>query len=289
MTEANFSRKGLGVPGAIVLAAWLSLDKGALSFLDISRNALAPLKAIRKSEVPSWSIGDEVEHGGQKGKAVYWHGNPDLCFGFCDISGVTAITHAIRNMGALLSLNLAGNRLYSEGTKLLAEVLKGNTIMTELNISDSSATTSDGKTHGETSGIMALANVIPGMGALTSLHVGKNHIPEKEIREVMAIAMHMESMKVLCEVPFKDKTLTELDLSGKNLGMEGALVVAEYLNGNAALVKFDISNNWLCNGEFGMDDIGPAIASSNITSLNVAGNSLRFNRGIQHIISHQHS
>jgi hypothetical protein len=51
---------------------------------------------------------------------------------------------------------------------------------------------------------------------LTSLHVGKNGIPEKEMREIMAIAtiaMHMDSMKVLCEVPFKDKTLTELDIT----------------------------------------------------------------------------
>jgi hypothetical protein len=51
------------------------------------------------------------------------------------------------------------------------------------------------------------------MGALTSLHVGKNNIPEKEMREIMAITMRMESMKILCEVPFKDKTLTELDVT----------------------------------------------------------------------------
>jgi hypothetical protein len=42
-------------------------------------------------------------------------------------------------------------------------------------------------------------------------------------------------MKLLCEVPIKDKTLTELDVSGKRLGTEGALVVAEYLRDNGAL------------------------------------------------------
>jgi hypothetical protein len=81
------------------------------------------------------------------------------------------------------------------------------------------------------------------MRALMSLHVGKNGIPEKEMREIIAIAMRMDSMKILCEVPFKDKTLTELDVSGKNLGFEGALVVAEYLDGNGALIKLDISGN----------------------------------------------
>jgi hypothetical protein len=93
------------------------------------------------------------------------------------------------------------------------------------------------------SGIQAIANVIPDMGALTSLHVGKNNIPAIKMREIMAITMRMESMKILCEVPFKDKTLTELDISGKNVGMEGALVVAEYLDGNGAMTKVDISKN----------------------------------------------
>jgi hypothetical protein len=47
----------------------------------------------------------------------------------------------------------------------------------------------------------------------------------------------MDSMKILCEVPFKDKTLTELDVSGKDLGMEGALVIAEYLDSNEAMTS----------------------------------------------------
>jgi hypothetical protein len=65
-----------------------------------------------------------------------------------------------------------------------------------------------------------------------------NNIPEKEMREIMTIAMRMDSMKILCEVPFKDKTLTKLDVSGKNLGTDGALVVAGYLDGNGAISTF---------------------------------------------------
>jgi hypothetical protein len=78
---------------------------------------------------------------------------------------------------------------------------------------------------------------------LTSLHVGKNSIPDIEMRKIMAIAMRMDSMKILCEVPFKDKTLTELDISWKNLGTEGALVVAEYLDGNGTLSTFTFSGD----------------------------------------------
>ena len=78
---------------------------------------------------------------------------------------------------------------------------------------------------------------------MSSLHVGGNDIPEKAMREIMTIAAGKENMKVLCEVPFKDKTITELDVSGKDLGIEGALVVAEYLDGNGALLVLDISQN----------------------------------------------
>jgi hypothetical protein len=80
-------------------------------------------------------------------------------------------------------------------------------------------------------------------GAMSSLHVGMNSIPEKEMKEIITIAMRKDSMKILCEVPIKDKTLTELDISGKDLGMEGALVVAEYLDGNGALTSLNFSSN----------------------------------------------
>jgi Ran GTPase-activating protein (RanGAP) involved in mRNA processing and transport len=100
-------------------------------------------------------------------------------------------------------------------------------------------------TNSDISGIIALADVLPDLGAMTSLHVGTNKIPEKEMRELMAIAMSMDNMKILCEVPFKDKTITELDLSGKNLGIEGARVVAEYLDGNRALALLNLANNSL--------------------------------------------
>jgi hypothetical protein len=63
------------------------------------------------------------------------------------------------------------------------------------------------------------------------------------MREIMATTMRMESMKTLCGVPFKERTLTELDVSGKNLGTEGALVVAEYLDGNGALSSVNVLSN----------------------------------------------
>jgi hypothetical protein len=107
---------------------------------------------------------------------------------------------------------------------------------------------------------------------LTSLHVGKNNIPEKEMRTIMAVAMRMDSMKILCEVPFKDKTLTELDVSEKNLGMEGALVVADYLDGNGAMTTLILKDNRLLNKESGAA-LGNMLKSNTVlTKLDVSDN-----------------
>jgi hypothetical protein len=63
------------------------------------------------------------------------------------------------------------------------------------------------------------------------------------MREIIAIAMRMDNMKILCEIPFKDKTPSELDVSGENLGMEGALVIAEYLDGNGTISSVNLLKN----------------------------------------------
>ena len=69
-----------------------------------------------------------------------------------------------------------------------------------------------------------------------------NDIPEKQMKEIIVIVMSKDSMKLLCEVPIKDKTLTELDVSSKSLGTEGALVVAEYLRDNGAMTSLNLAS-----------------------------------------------
>jgi hypothetical protein len=115
------------------------------------------------------------------------------------------------------------------------------------------------------------------MRALTSLHVGRNHIPEKEMREIIAIALRMESMNILCEVPVKDKTLTELDISGKCLGYEGTLVVAEYLDGNGAITRLNLSDNGKGghNDEPGVHALADMLKSNTtLKEFNISSNSL---------------
>jgi hypothetical protein len=149
--------------------------------------------------------------------------------------------------GALMKFDVSNNELRADGGNALAAGLKGNQVITELSIA-SNWLSYNSRGDVDISGVNAIADVISDMGSLSSLHVGCNCIPEKEMRKIMAIAASKESMKILCEVPFKDKTITALDVSGKKLGVEGALVVAEYLNGNETMAALDISMNKLTIG-----------------------------------------
>jgi hypothetical protein len=80
--------------------------------------------------------------------------------------------------GALLVLSLQSNRLCAAGGKALAGGLKDNQVITELNISSNclgykALNSSDGT---DMSGVIALANVISGMEAMTSINLANNNI-----------------------------------------------------------------------------------------------------------------
>ena len=80
---------------------------------------------------------------------------------------------------------------------------------------------------------------------MTSLNVGDNGIPIENMNEIIAIVEAKPAMKLLCAVPFRDKTITKLDVSGQSLGVEGALVISCYLENNRALTSLNISDNGL--------------------------------------------
>ena len=79
-------------------------------------------------------------------------------------------------------------------------------------------------------------------GALSNLHVGQNQIPVEQMKCIIA----MDKFDVLCAVPVKEmkaNSITELDLSAKSLGPEGALVLSTYLEDNGAMSILDVSKN----------------------------------------------
>jgi hypothetical protein len=108
---------------------------------------------------------------------LHTNGNADASgiTAIADASGITAIADAIPDMRALLVLSLKNNSLRAAGGKALAEGLKGNQVVTELNIASNDLGL-DGRGDADTSGVIALADVIPDMGALTTLTFGDNQV-----------------------------------------------------------------------------------------------------------------
>jgi Ran GTPase-activating protein (RanGAP) involved in mRNA processing and transport len=168
--ELNIANNDLGwnantnenMSGIVALADVIA-GMGALLSLDISDNHLYVdgikllAKALESNQtMTSLNISSNaITYDGKKG-------------GY--ISGVAALADVIPGMGAMTSLDVSNNGLWAEGTKLLAEALKGNKIMTELNLS------SNYVTEGGLSGVVALADAIPDMGALSSLNLAANRL-----------------------------------------------------------------------------------------------------------------
>jgi hypothetical protein len=186
---------------------------------------------------------------------------------------IRPIASMLKTNTSINELNVSSNWLNTEAAGILADGISDNGALTKLIFGGDEwhngqkwttlepATLEVGMTEADFSnkGLQGAGAIVVAawishndVGTLTSLHVGRNNISEKEMKEIMAVAMRMDSMQILCEVPFKDKALTELDVSGKDLGPEGALVVANYLEGNRALLSLNLADNYLC----GIDEYG---------------------------------
>jgi Ran GTPase-activating protein (RanGAP) involved in mRNA processing and transport len=224
-----------------------------------------------------------------------------------------ALGHALAHNSVLKELDLSDNNSgfsYNDGpsfAKGVADGLSTNGALTSLNISNNGIGKlvwpegwqgwragdnelykfyhSDGRkqdgdpgeplVQGKPEGAIAISNAINTMWALTSLHIGNNSIPIEKMNEILAMVEAKPAMKVLCAVPFRDKSITELDVSSHRLGVEGALVIRRYLENNGALVKFDISSNDIRRD--GAQALAEALKDNQVMKeLNIASNELYY-------------
>jgi hypothetical protein len=80
-------------------------------------------------------------------------------------------------------LSLKNNGLHADGGKTLAEGLKGNTVITALDISENDFGVDSGNKP-DLSGVITLANVIPDMRAMTGLNLASNSIKAKGAKHI---------------------------------------------------------------------------------------------------------
>jgi Ran GTPase-activating protein (RanGAP) involved in mRNA processing and transport len=152
--------------------------------------------------------------------------------GGTDMSGVIALADVISDMGALTKLDISSNIIGAEGGKLIAAALKGNQVMTVLNISGNYLA-EDSNDKPDMSGVIALADVIPDMGALSILNLASNSLGEIVLAEGWSYDVYNASYKHADGHKQKEKP-------GKP---EGIIAIANAIPDMGALAKLDISRN----------------------------------------------
>jgi hypothetical protein len=164
-----------------------------------------------------------------------------------DISGQAGCMHddgpgfakelaaGIIDMGALLHFDISDNNIQADGGKALMEALKGNQVITTLSIAENNLSYNSSGDN-DMSGVAALADAIPGMGAMTKLiYGGDGRVQDDKGNWVDAIPATLEI------------GMTEADFSNKKLRVGGAIVVSAWLThkDNGTMTSLSLASNRL--------------------------------------------
>jgi Leucine-rich repeat (LRR) protein len=187
ITMLNLAKNNMNTNDTKILAPAIR-DMRALTKFDISSNGLRAEggKALAAGIKGNQVVTELNISSNQMGHNV--NANTDT-------SGIIAIADAISDMGALTKFGISENSLCVEGTKVLAAALKGNQVMTELNVADNDMDLIPEIRREEMSGIVALADVISGMTALTSLNLSSNYL-EAEGAKIVAEAIKVTNCAI---------------------------------------------------------------------------------------------
>jgi hypothetical protein len=94
-------------------------------------------------------------------------------------------------------------------------------------------------------GIVILADAIPGMKAILSVNLLKNEIGIDQAEALVSMLKEHPTLKSICGNRGDE---TKLDMSGKQMGASGAIMLAAEIVCNGALTTLDISENKLNSG-----------------------------------------
>ena len=87
----------------------------------------------------------------------------------------------------MVKFDISNNDIRSDGGKALANALKDNLVMAELNIASNKLGYRYSSSTFDMSGASAIANVIPTMGALSTLDISRNSIPDEQQANLKSI------------------------------------------------------------------------------------------------------
>jgi hypothetical protein len=165
----------------------------------------------------------------------------------------------------LSKFDISNNDLCAAGTKALAEGLKGNQRMTELNMSSNDMGVSCCWGPSDMSGLITLADGISGMGAMTSLDISSNHIGQLVRPDGWQLKkggifsaskwVHLDGRTQ------KDEPLEPVDV----------IAIASAITNMGAMTKLNLSKNRIRGAEAGKA-LGDAIAGNTVLKeLDISG------------------
>jgi Ran GTPase-activating protein (RanGAP) involved in mRNA processing and transport len=205
--------------------------------------------------------------------------NKNLGIGGAIIASVW-LTH--KENGALSVLSLKSNNLHADGGKALAEGLKGNSVITELDI-PSNYLGVDSDYEPDMSGVIALADAIPDMRALLSANllgndtlfvanVMGNRIGKEQLTKLQEIMRSKPNLVSLCGIA---DAATGADLSGLGMDAGDAAILASELPDKGALSVLSVeSNRFFAEGDKALAEA--LKGNQAIKELNIASNFLAF-------------
>ena len=91
---------------------------------------------------------------------------------------------------------------------------------------------------GKPEGVIALSNAISANGALVSANLLNNGIDAEQAQNLATVLKEHATLKSLCGNTGDE---TELDMSGKGIGADGAIMLVPEIAVNGALAKFTFS------------------------------------------------
>ena len=140
--------------------------------------------------------------------------------------GATALAEMLKENRTLQQLNVSLNSIGQGGAIALAEMLKENTTLQQLNVNFNSI--------GQ-GGAAALAEILKENRTLQQLDVRVNSIG-------------LEGATALAEMLKKNRTLQQLDVSDNSIGQGGATALVEMLKENRTLQQLDVGGNSIGQG-----------------------------------------
>jgi Ran GTPase-activating protein (RanGAP) involved in mRNA processing and transport len=232
-TELDFSGQDLGAGDAVLIANDISDMVGLVHPVQVGTAIEAQYRGWA-----SWCKGQVVELGQECYTVKYTDGTRETNVPFY----LTRLVE--RTKGALRKFGIRNSSLCAAGANALAEGIRGNPVMTELNLAGSKMGKESGKWNAEAdmSGIIALAGIIPGMRAISSVNLLKNNIGIDQAKNLVSILKEHPTLKTICGIK---GNATALDMSGKMDGAGDAIMLVAEIVGNGALTALNLAGNSL--------------------------------------------